>query len=471
MVFSSSIFLIGFLPMVLMVYYVFLRRFRTAQNVFLFIASLCFYAWGEPWFVLVMLLSIVVNWFFGLLVDRYRESRIGAHCVLTSTVVFNLVIIFLFKYLMFTLNTVNSIFGTDILVPQIALPIGISFFTFQALSYVIDVYRNQGKVQKNPLNVGLYIAFFPQLIAGPIVRYETITEQIKDRKESLDQFARGVTRFIAGLAKKVIIANNMAMLADAAFGTAFSELSTGFAWLGALAYSFQILFDFSGYSDMAIGLGQMFGFQFLENFDFPYISKSITEFWRRWHISLGSWFRDYVYFPLGGSRVKSKGRLVFNLFVVWFLTGLWHGANWTFICWGLLYFVLLVVEKMSGLPKGKGFSVLRHIYTLLFVQIGWVLFRSDTLEKAGQYLKAMFGMHSGSLWDENAYFYLGENYAFLLMGVFFAIPVIPWLARKLKAKDNKIIGILYPVVYFIFFIIALAYIAKGAYNPFIYFNF
>lgn len=471
MVFSSSVFLIGFLPVVLLIYYVFLRRFRTAQNMFLFIASLCFYAWGEPAFVLVMLLSIVANWFFGLMVERYRKSKTGIRIVLVLTVVFNLVIIFLFKYLMFTLNTMNSAFGTQLPVPEIALPIGISFFTFQALSYVVDVYRRQGEVQKNPFNVGLYIAFFPQLIAGPIVRYETIAEQIQNRKETIEQFSKGTTRFIAGLAKKVIIANNLALLADAAFETAIPELSTGFAWLGALAYSFQILFDFSGYSDMAIGLGQMFGFHFLENFNFPYISKSITEFWRRWHISLGTWFRDYVYFPLGGSRVKSKGRLVFNLFVVWLLTGLWHGANWTFICWGLLYFVLLVIEKLTGLPDTKHLSVLKHGYTLLFVVIGWVLFRADTLSSAWQYLKAMFGLHSGVLWDNNTFFYLCENVMFLLMAVFFSIPILPWFSQKLRIQENKIIGILHPVVYLTLFLISLAYITKGSYNPFIYFNF
>lgn len=475
MVFSSTIFLAVFLPLVLFIYYVFLRPFRTAQNVFLLVASLGFYAWGEPWFVAVMMLSIVMNWLFGLMVNHYKESKRASHLTIVLTLIFNLTIIFIFKYLMFTVETVDSILGTNIKVPQIALPIGISFFTFQAISYVIDVYRGHGEVQKNPLNVGLYIAFFPQLIAGPIVRYETIADQIKNRKESLDQFSKGVSIFIAGLAKKMIIANNLAILADAAFGSETSELSMGMAWLGALAYSFQILFDFSGYSDMAIGLGKMFGFQFLKNFDYPYISGSVSEFWRRWHISLGSWFRDYVYIPLGGSRVKSKGRLVLNLFIVWALTGLWHGANWTFICWGLLYFVLLTVEKLTGLAKTKSFPVVRHIYTLFFVQMGWVFFRSETLSGAWKYLQVMFGAGQVSLWDSTTFFYLCEYGVFFLIAIFYSIPILPKLANMISGgkslESNRLVGTLYPVVYVGLFLLCLAYMAKSSHNPFIYFNF
>ena len=330
MVFSSSAFLFVFLPLVLIIYYVFLKGEINKKNMFLFISSILFYAWGEPKFIFIMLLSIFLNWRIGILIDKYNEDNSKkAKTYLVIGIVINVFILFIFKYLMFTINNINSIFGLTIKVPQIVLPIGISFFTFQAISYIIDVYRKNGKVQKKFMNLGLYISFFPQLIAGPIVRYETVAYDIENRKESFEQISQGVCRFIVGLAKKVIISNNLATVADMAFSQ--DNLSVGFAWIGAIAYTFQIFFDFSGYSDMAIGLGRMFGFQFLENFNYPYISKSVSEFWRRWHISLTTWFKDYIYFPLGGSRVKSKFRLFFNMFVVWFLTGVWHGANWTFI--------------------------------------------------------------------------------------------------------------------------------------------
>ena len=297
MLFSSSTFLFVFLPLVIMFYYSFFRHSRRLQNIFLLLASLIFYAWGEPSFVFVMLGSIIVNYSFGLLVEYFRQDKKKSKIILSVSVVFNLILLFIFKYLTFTIENINSIFGLSLDIGfNITLPLGISFFTFQAMSYVIDVYRGN-EVQKNPLNVGLYIAFFPQLIAGPIVRYETVAYQINHRKENFTMFSDGVTRFIAGLGKKVLIANTMAIVADNTFNSDISELSVAFAWLGAIAYTFQIFFDFSGYSDMAIGLGKMFGFEFSENFDYPYISTSITEFWRRWHISLGTWFRDYVYFP------------------------------------------------------------------------------------------------------------------------------------------------------------------------------
>ena len=359
MLFSSSTFLFAFLPIVIFIYYVFLRNHRNLQNIFLLIASLIFYAWGEVAFVFVMMLSIIANYFFGLFVSRAKNTN-KKKLPLVLSIVFNLSILFVFKYLVFTLTNINALFGANLAIPNIALPIGISFFTFQAMSYVIDVYRGE-EAQKSILNVGLYISFFPQLIAGPIVRYKTVAYQILHRKESFDDFSSGVCRFIIGMGKKVLLANSLAVVADAAFDGDIANTSASFAWLGAIAYTMQIFFDFSGYSDMAIGLGKMFGFKFLENFDYPYISGSITEFWRRWHISLGSWFRDYVYFPLGGSRVKSKGRLIFNLFVVWLLTGIWHGANWTFIIWGLMYFVLLVIEKLTGMHKSAKLKPLKHI--------------------------------------------------------------------------------------------------------------
>ena len=319
---------------------------RKYKNLVLLAFSILFYAWGEPAFVLVMLLSIFINYLLGRLIDKYRNHD---KALLWTSVLFNLGILFIFKYLCFTLQNISWLISKDFSSIKIALPIGISFFTFQAMSYVIDVYKKKVQVQKSLFNLGLYIALFPQLIAGPIVRYETIEKKIENRDENYDDFAEGTVRFIQGLAKKVIIANNVALVSDAAFETPINELSTAFAWLGAIAYSLQLYFDFSGYSDMAIGLGKMFGFHFLENFNYPYMASSITDFWRRWHISLSSWFRDYVYFPLGGSRVDSKARHIFNLFIVWLLTGIWHGANWTFIVWGLFYFILLVIEKQKSL--------------------------------------------------------------------------------------------------------------------------
>jgi alginate O-acetyltransferase complex protein AlgI len=381
----------------------------------------------------------------------------------------NLGILFIFKYLIFVIKNINIIMGKNINIPNIMLPIGISFFTFQAISYVIDVYRKDGIAQKNPINVALYISFFPQLIAGPIVRYQTISEQIQNRKETFDDFSIGLCRFIVGLSKKMILANTLAMVADVAFS--IQELSVVMAWLGALAYTFQIFYDFSGYSDMAIGLGRMFGFRILENFDYPYISGSITEFWRRWHISLGTWFRDYVYFPLGGSRVKTKWRLVFNLFVVWILTGIWHGANWTFLIWGSMYFILILIEKLSGLEmkKWKGFG---HLYTLFFVIIGWVIFRSNTLSYAFAYIKKMFGFGANGFIDKNAFFYFNEHKYYYLLALFFIMPSSTWIKKTIRYnKAINVLNVLYPVGMTLLFIITISFVVKGAYNPFIYFNF
>ena len=465
MLFSSSIFIFGFLPIVLALYYTIFKKNRTAQNVLLTFSSLFFYAWGEPLFVLIMLGVIALDYILALTVNKYRNNKKMAKAFLAITAIANLSIFFIFKYLVFTLTNINSMLDIDLSIPNIALPIGISFFMFQAMSYVIDVYREKGEVQKNILNVALYISFFPQLIAGPIVRYETIANQIKNRKETFSDFTDGACRFIIGLGKKVLIANNIAIVADAAFEQ--QQLSVAFAWIGALAYTFQIFYDFSGYSDMALGLGKMFGFHFLENFNYPYISKSISEFWRRWHISLGTWFRDYVYFPLGGSRVNSKARLVFNLFVVWFLTGIWHGANWTFIIWGLIYFVLIATEKLTGFAdKLKGFG---HIYTLLFVILGWVLFRANDISHAANYISSMFGLSGNALIDDMAIFNLADNKYFFITALIFSLPIAPHLREK--CKQNIIANIIYPVLLICIFILSVSYIIKGSYNPFIYFNF
>lgn len=476
MLFSSPVFIYLFLPIILIVYYLFLRKSRPLQNVFLLIASLFFYGWGEPKFVLVMLLSICANYVFALFVDNGKKKEKKTFCkiIIALTVIFNLSILFIFKYLNFSAGIIESITGADFALPQIALPIGISFFTFQAMSYVLDVYRDKGAVQKNVLNVGLYIAFFPQLIAGPIVRYETVAEEIQNRKETLDDFFNGFARFIYGFAKKVLLSNNFAIIADKAFDTAAAggEISVAFSWLGAIAYSFQIFFDFGGYSDMAIGLGRMFGFHFLENFDYPYISRSITEFWRRWHMSLGTWFRDYVYFPLGGSRVN-KPRLVFNLFAVWFLTGLWHGANWTFIIWGLMYFVLLTIEKLTGFHqknKTVASKILLSVYTLFFVLMGWVVFRAESLSAAISYIGTMFGVGAESFCDPVFLQSLKQLSVWLVFGVLLSTPIVPFIKKKLP-QNNVVLNVLYCVMMVLLFIVATSSIVSNSYNPFIYFNF
>jgi alginate O-acetyltransferase complex protein AlgI len=339
---------------VIAVYYNPFVKKRGFRNIVLLLASLFFYGWGEPVFVFLMILSIIVNWAFGLMVDGMAKkgNKLGMKLGMILSVVYNLGLMFVFKYLTFVTKNISFLLHNDSIVVNIALPIGISFFTFQLMSYVFDVYYGTAKVQKNLLYVGLYVSMFPQLIAGPIVRYETVADEIVNRVENRKDFAEGFGRFVVGLGKKILISNYVGKIADIAFATE-GGMSVAMAWLGAIAYTLQIYFDFSGYSDMAIGLGRMFGFHFLENFNFPYVSKSITEFWRRWHITLSTWFRDYVYIPLGGNRV-SKGRHIWNIFVVWFLTGVWHGANWTFICWGLLYFVLLMFEKLTGFHKKNG---------------------------------------------------------------------------------------------------------------------
>lgn len=476
MLFTSTDFLYLFLPITVLVYYTFLRKSRMLQNIFLLFASLFFYAWGEPKFVLVMLLSIVANYIFALLVDRFKKKENKALCraLIALTVVANLSILFIYKYLNFTAGIIESITGADFGIAKIALPIGISFFTFQAMSYVLDVYRDKGAVQKNIINVGLYISFFPQLIAGPIVRYETVAEEILHRKETLDDFLNGFARFIYGFAKKVLLSNNFAIVADMAFDSARdgNELSVAFSWLGAVAYTLQIFFDFGGYSDMAIGLGRMFGFHFLENFNYPYISRSITEFWRRWHMSLGTWFRDYVYFPLGGSRVN-KRRLILNLFTVWFLTGVWHGANWTFIVWGLMYFVLLVIEKLTGFYKNDKTvlsKILLSIYTLFFVIMGWVVFRAESLPDAVNYIQTMFGFGASSFADPLFLQCLKQLSVWLVIGILLSTPIVPYLKKKLP-QNNIVLDILYCIFMVVIFIVATSSIVSSSYNPFIYFNF
>ena len=438
------------------------------QNIFLLLASLFFYAWGEPKFVLVMIASITINWFLGLILDKNRRKKSLAKILVALDVVFNLAILFVFKYLSFTGGIFERFFGVNLHIPDIALPIGISFFTFQAMSYVIDVYREKGEAQKNIIYVGLYISFFPQLIAGPIVRYETIADQIKNRKESFNDLVDGFARFVVGLSKKVLLANSFALLADHAFNTVGSgeTISVMFSWLGAIAYTLQIFFDFSGYSDMAIGLGRMFGFHFLENFNYPYCSASITDFWRRWHISLGTWFRDYLYIPLGGSRC-SKGRNILNLFIVWFLTGLWHGANFTFIIWGLMFFVQLVIEKQTGLHQKS--RVAGRIYTLFFVVLGWVIFRADSIGDAVRYIGSMFGVGANGFADGMFSGWLAQNAILLIIGILLSTPLFKLIGEK--TKSSQAAGFIKAGGLICLFLLSTAGIVNNAYNPFIYFNF
>lgn len=476
MLFSSNIFIFIFLPVVIFLYYGLLRGFRAWQNFLLCIFSLFFYAWGEPRFVLIMMTSIVFNWVFALIVDKCKRNDMikGAKLAVFFDILFNLAIIFVFKYLMFTVENINQFFNTDYTIPQITLPIGISFFTFQAISYVVDVYREKGEAQRNIINVGLYISFFPQLIAGPIVRYETIADQIKNRKETYHDFSEGIVRFIVGLTKKVLLSNSMAVIADQAFLLVNEDsgtLSVAMAWLGAIAYTLQIFFDFSGYSDMAIGLGKMFGFHFLENFNYPYISKSATEFWRRWHMSLGTWFRDYVYIPLGGSRVSTKSRHIFNLFVVWLCTGIWHGANWTFIVWGMMYFVLLTFEKYSNfnILDGGGVNFIKHCYTLFFVIMGWVVFRAENMGVAIEYYGALFGLNGNSAVDGIFIEYIRQYAVYLVFGIIFSMPAAKIIRTKIK--QSLLTDIIYAAIMIMLFVVSVSFIVKGSYNPFIYFNF
>lgn len=396
--------------------------------------------------------------------------------ILICAVVGNIGMLFVFKYLCFFLRNLNdALYGRyEFSIPNIALPIGISFFTFQALSYVIDVYRGNVAVQKNPFYLGLYVSFFPQLIAGPIVRYESIEEQIVGRKETWQKFSAGSCRFIVGLSKKILLSNSMAVIADQIFK--FHEngpIPVTLAWLGAIAYTLQILYDFSGYSDMAIGLGLMFGFKFQENFNYPYCSKSISEFWRRWHISLGSWFREYVYFPLGGSRVKNKDIMIRNLFVVWLLTGIWHGAEWTFIFWGLLNFIFILFEKLFDFEKMEIKPVYKHLYCMTAVILGWVLFRSKDLVQAGNYFACMFGFGGAGFWSNYAVMFVREQMVFFCSAILFTMPIARRTNQYLfqERKGTMVFSLCYPMGIMTLLFLCVTYLVKGNYNPFIYFNF
>ena len=467
MVFSSMTFLCVFLPIVFLVNCI-LPSIKI-KNIFLVFASVLFYAYGEPVYVLLMLASTVANYIFGRLMDRDQERfRKG---VLAAAVICNLAFLGIFKYTDMVISTGNWIFHTSVPKSGIVLPIGISFYTFQAMSYVIDVYRREVEPQKKYLNVVLYISFFPQLIAGPIVKYYDIQKQIDTRKMEYTEVARGLHRFIIGIKKKVLISNVMALAADAVFSAAPAELNICSAWIGACAYMLQIYYDFSGYSDMAIGLGHMFGFHFQENFNYPYISASVTEFWRRWHISLSSWFKEYLYIPLGGNR-KGMFRTCLNKIIVFFCTGLWHGANWTFLVWGLYYAVFMIAERLQWIPTGKiHFKPIKWLYTIFVVFTGFVIFRADTISQAWHIICSLFDFSSlDKVGFSGALSYLDFYTVFILFAAILFSG--PW-AKQLwnKCKDKKYAEGLSYVGAVVLLAVCMVFLVTDSYNPFIYFNF
>ena len=442
------------------------------KNVVMLVTSLIFYAWGEPIYIVLMVFSILFNYLSGLEIDDCKERGdvLKGKIAFWMAVGVNLGILGFFKYAGFVVENLNRILPFDISMPALALPIGISFYTFQTLSYIIDVYKGNVKVQKNVINFGTYISMFPQLIAGPIVRYADVEGQLVERKVTLTKFGEGTAWFLRGLAKKVLLANNIGMLFDAVQAMGAGNISMLTAWLGCAAYTFQIYFDFSGYSDMAIGLGKMFGFTFMKNFDYPYTSSSITEFWRRWHISLGTWFREYVYIPLGGNRVSIK-RNILNICIVWMLTGLWHGAAWNFIFWGVYYGALLLLEKFvlkDVLAKTPG--TVKHIYTMILVMIGWVFFFSPTLGSAFQYVGAMFGIGATGIIDRTAVYYLSNYFILFLLMILCSVPYTYKRFRRLAVRGN--VGrVVMLAVYVVLFILSTAYLVNATYNPFLYFRF
>lgn len=466
MVFSSTIFLCVYLPLVLLGYYICPKKGR---NLFLLIVSLVFYAWGEPKYVFLMIFSILVNYIFGRLMDKHRENKKRLKLMLVLSVVIDLGLLSVFKYTDFVITNINAIFGSSFDLLNIALPIGISFYTFQAMSYTIDVYRNDVRVQKNLIDFGMYITMFPQLIAGPIVRYADVQDQLAERSVTTADFSEGVMRFVVGLGKKVLLANQMGAVWSDIYALG-GDVSALMAWTGAIAYTFQIYFDFSGYSDMAIGLGRMFGFKFPENFRYPYQSVSITDFWRRWHITLSTWFKEYLYIPLGGNR-RGLARQALNLLIVWSLTGFWHGAGWNFVLWGLYYFVILFIEKLfllKALDKLPKFF--RHVYALLLIIIGWVIFASDDVSVLLPFLGSMFGAN-GAVGGMDVYTLLTK--AALLVICCIASTELP---KKLflsaaGAMNEKAAFTLKSVLTIALLALSMILLIGDSYNPFLYFRF
>ena len=483
MVFSSLIFLFAFLPIFFIVYYT-AGKFGgiRGKNIALFVFSLIFYAWGEPLYIVLMIYSTILDYTCGRMIeDGIQKNNVTKKKVfLIVSLIGNLGLLAIFKYLGMFVSSVNAVSGLALPIPGIELPIGISFYTFQTMSYSIDVYRGKVKAQHDIINFGAYVTMFPQLIAGPVVRYETVEKELNYRVETLDDFTEGARRFIIGLGKKVLIANIMAQTADALFAKAPSELGALGAWVAIIAYTFQIFFDFAGYSDMAIGMGRMMGFHYLENFNYPYIAKSITDFWRRWHISMSTFFRDYLYIPLGGNRV-SKPRWILNVFIVWFATGLWHGASWNFVLWGLYFGLILIIEKAFMLKFLEKNTIFSHIWALFLIVYGWVIFTQESLGGLWEYTKAMFGAYGKfGTGTANAVLLLQRsdvNTVFvisLIAAVIFSTPIAKVIGQKLSAKSNALpvpASIIKDVLLFVILFLCTIQLALGSYNPFIYFRF
>jgi len=465
MVFSSLTFLYAYLPIVLAVYFAVPLRWR---NLVLLIVSLFFYGWGEPVYVLIMIASIIINWLFGKGISAYRDKdRKRAGKLLAVCMVFNLLLLGFFKYFDFFAENLNAL-GLHLIHPlHLGLPIGISFYTFQTMSYPIDLYRHDTDPQKSLVSFGAYVCMFPQLIAGPIVRYTDIAKQLNSRTITAEGFSEGILRFMTGLAKKVLLANSVGQVYESIAALSVSQQSALTAWLGAICYTFQIYYDFSGYSDMAIGLGRMLGFDFLENFNYPYISRSITEFWRRWHMSLSFWFRDYVYIPLGGNRLGMR-RQIFNIMVVWLLTGFWHGASWNFVLWGVFYGIVLIMEKVFLLRHlSKAPSVVCHIYTMVLVILNWVIFANTDISRGFSFIGLMFGSN-GQLANGYTLFYLRDHIILLLAALVACTPSARARLSSLNIRSGRVLA---PVLTVVLLIICTAFIVDASYNPFLYFRF
>ena len=465
MLFTSISFLYYFLPALIIIYFITPKKYK---NIILLIASLLFYFYGEPKYVFLMIAEIVIAYTGAILIDKYKNQSKN---ILIITLFIHVLLLIIFKYTDFIIQTINDISNANIKLLNIALPIGISFYTFQIISYVIDVYNGKVKVQKNIINLATYVSLFPQLVAGPIVRYQTVEKELDDRVHSFNNFAYGIRRFSIGLAKKVLIANALGELCTKAF--VLNETTVIFYWIFGISYMLQLYFDFSAYSDMAIGLGRIFGFNFPENFNYPYISKSITEFWRRWHISLGTWFKDYVYIPLGGNR-DGKYKQIRNILIVWLLTGIWHGANWTFLIWGLLFGIILIIEKiflnkfMEKLP-----SFIKRIYVLFIVMILFIIFNSDNMTVALTNIKGLFGMNKEVFINDYTLHYLKSYLPLLIIAFLGATPFIKTLIDKLRKNKyvNNIINILEPILIVIILVVVTSYLIDNSYNPFLYFRF
>ncbi len=467
MVFSSLTFIFLYLPIVLLLYYIAPWK---AKNFILLITGLIFYAWGEPYYVIIMIISTLIDYTAGLLINKFNDKPKIRRIFLILSVVMNLSLLFTFKYSSFIITNINSIFGLKLFNPNLPLPIGISFYTFQSMSYTIDLYLGNIKVQKNFTKFAAYVTMFPQIVAGPIVRYEDVERELEDRQINITLIGEGVGHFVKGLAKKVLIANNIGMLWTTVKAMEITSLSTLTAWIGILAFTFQIYFDFSGYSDMAIGLGKMLGFHFPQNFDYPYTSRSISEFWRRWHITLGSWFRSYVYIPLGGNR-EGTAKTLRNLLIVWALTGLWHGASWNFIIWGLYFGIIIILERLflrSILEKIP--AAISTAYSFILVVFGWVLFETNTLADAGRYIKAMFGAYGGFI-DTNARYLLTTNIVMFAICIILSTRVLEQVGEYIATKLPVLYQYSAPVLEVILMIICTAYLVDSTYNPFLYFRF